>query len=122
MMYRSLMTSSVYASSMTSTSVHAGLLKSAHRERIHLFPQALVMTPHQTSGTISVIGSRAMKCGSFFPGNEATAFAKAMTQHEFGRFYWDERRQNEMRLSLARAKARVRAERRARARLEKRKK
>src|SRR5262245_31820662 len=30
---------SVCVSSMTSTSVHAGLLKTGHRERIHLFPQ-----------------------------------------------------------------------------------
>jgi len=56
------------------------------------------------------------------PGNEAIAFARAMTQYEFGRFYWDDRRQNEIRLSLARAKARVREEHRARARLEKQKK
>jgi len=81
-----------------------------------------LLTPHRTSGTISPIGIWVMKPGPSMPGNEAIAFAKAMTQYEFGRFYWDERRQNEMRLSLARAKARVRAERRARARLEKQKK
>jgi len=81
-----------------------------------------LLTPHRTSGTISPIGICVMKSGPSMPGNEAIAFAKAMTQYEFGRFYWDERRQNEMRLSLARAKARVREERRARARLEKRKK
>jgi hypothetical protein len=63
-----------------------------------------------------------MKSAAPFPGSEAIAFAKAMTQHEFGRFYWDESRQDEVRRSLARAMARIREERRARAKLEKRKK
>ena len=63
-----------------------------------------------------------MKSGRSLPGHEATAFAKAITQHEFGRFYWDESRQDEVRRSLARAMARIREERRARAKLEKRKK
>src|SRR6516162_2976544 len=39
------MTWSVCVSSMTSTFVHAGLLKSGHRERIHLFPQAYFAAP-----------------------------------------------------------------------------
>jgi len=69
-----------------------------------------------------VIGTRAMKSGPSMPLQEATAFAKAITQHEFGRFYWDDRRQDEVRRSLARAMARIKEERRARAKLEKRKK
>ena len=63
-----------------------------------------------------------MKSGSSMRGNEAAVFAKAMTHHEFGRFYWDDQRQDEVRRSLARAMARIREERRARAKLEKRKK
>ena len=63
-----------------------------------------------------------MKTGPSMPRNEATVFATAMAQHEFGRFYWDDKRQDEVRRSLARAMARVREERRARAKLEKRKK
>jgi hypothetical protein len=63
-----------------------------------------------------------MKSGASLPGNDAIAFAKAMTQYEFGRFYWDDRRQDEVRRSLARAMARIKEERRARAKLEKRKK
>jgi hypothetical protein len=50
------------------------------------------------------------------------SFAKALTQHELGRFYWDERRETEMRHSLARAMARVKEERRARVKLGKAKK
>jgi len=42
-----------------------------------------------------------------------------MKQREFGRFYWDERRENEVRRSLASAMARVKEERRARAKLAK---
>jgi hypothetical protein len=49
-----------------------------------------------------MIGTRAMKSVQ-----EATAFAKAMTQHEFGRFYWDDTRREEVRRSLARAMARI---------------
>jgi hypothetical protein len=63
-----------------------------------------------------------MKSGASLPENDAIAFAKAMTQYEFGRFYWDDRRQDEVRRSLARAMARIKEERRARAKLEKRKK
>jgi hypothetical protein len=36
---------------------------------------------------------------------------------EFGRFHWDERRESEVRRSLARALARIKEERRARAKL-----
>jgi len=50
------------------------------------------------------------------------AFAKAITQDEFGRFYWDEIRESEVRRSLASARARIKEERRAQAKLEKRKK
>ena len=50
------------------------------------------------------------------------AFAKAIAQNEFGRFYWDEIRESEVRRSLESAKARIKEERRARAKLEKRKK
>jgi len=71
---------------------------------------------------ISPIGARAMKSGPSLPVHDATAFAKAITQHEFGRFYWDDSRQDEVRRSLARAIARIREERRTRAKLEKRKK
>src|SRR6516225_2676945 len=101
MMYRSVMTRSVCASSMISTFLHDRPLKSGHRERIHLFVQAL-LTPHGTSGRMSLVGSCAMKSGPSLPGHEATAFAKAMTQHEFDRFYWDESRQDEVQRSLAR--------------------
>ena len=80
------------------------------------------MTPHQMSGTIPMNGTCAMKSAPPMPLPEASAFAKAMTQHEFGRFYWDESRQDEVRRSLARAMARIREDRRARAKLEKRKK
>jgi hypothetical protein len=52
----------------------------------------------------------------------AAAFAKAITQSEFGRFYWDELRESELRRSLETARARIKEERRARAKLEKRKK
>ena len=57
------------------------------------------------------------------PEKEYTvAFAKAITQSEFGRFYWDELRESEVRRSLASAKTRIKEERRARAKLAKRKK
>ena len=48
---------------------------------------------------------------------QAASFAKAITRDEFGRFYWDERSEGEVRRSLASAMARVKAERRARAKL-----
>jgi len=64
-----------------------------------------LLTPHRTSGTISPIGICVMKSGPSMPGNEAIAFAKAMTQYEFGRFYWDERRQNEIRPTRRRLRA-----------------
>jgi len=53
---------------------------------------------------------------------QAASFAKAITRDEFGRFYWDERCEGEVRRSLASAMARVKAERRARAKLAKAKK
>jgi hypothetical protein len=49
--------------------------------------------------------------------NQAAIFAKAITRDEFGRFYWDDRRENEMRRSLASAIARIKVERRAWAKL-----
>jgi hypothetical protein len=48
---------------------------------------------------------------------QAASFAKAITQSEFGRFYWDDRRESEVRRSLASAMARIKKERRARAKL-----
>jgi hypothetical protein len=54
--------------------------------------------------------------------HQAASFAKAITQDEFGRFYWDDRRESEVRRSLASAMARVKEERRARAKLAKAKK
>jgi hypothetical protein len=48
---------------------------------------------------------------------QAASFAKAITRDEFGRFYWDERCEGEVRRSLASAMARVKSERRARAKL-----
>ena len=48
---------------------------------------------------------------------QVASFAKAITRDEFGRFYWDERRESEVRRSLASALARVKQERRARAKL-----
>jgi hypothetical protein len=53
---------------------------------------------------------------------QAASFAKAITRDEFGRFYWDERSEGEVRRSLASAMARVKEERRARAKLAKAKK
>jgi hypothetical protein len=53
---------------------------------------------------------------------QAASFAKAITRDEFGRFYWDERSEGEVRRSLASAMARVKQERRARAKLAKAKK
>jgi hypothetical protein len=54
--------------------------------------------------------------------DQAAIFAKAITRDEFGRFYWDDLRENEVRRSLASAIARIKAERRARAKLAKAKK
>jgi hypothetical protein len=54
--------------------------------------------------------------------DQAASFAKAITRDEFGRFYWDEQRESEVRRSLANAMARIKAERRARAKLTKTKK
>jgi hypothetical protein len=54
--------------------------------------------------------------------DHAASFAKAITQDAFGRFYWDDRRESEVRRSLASAVARVKQERRARAKLAKAKK
>jgi hypothetical protein len=53
---------------------------------------------------------------------QAASFAKAIARDEFGRFYWDERCEGEVRRSLASAMARVKEERRARAKLAKAKK
>jgi hypothetical protein len=49
--------------------------------------------------------------------DQVASFARAITRDEFGRCYWDERRESEVRRSLARAMARVKEERRARAKL-----
>jgi hypothetical protein len=54
--------------------------------------------------------------------DQIASFAKAITRDEFGRFYWDERGESEVRRSLASAMARIKAERRARAKLAKAKK
>ena len=53
---------------------------------------------------------------------QAASFAKAITRDEFGRFYWDERREIEVRRSLISAMARVKEERRAHGKLAKQKK
>jgi hypothetical protein len=53
---------------------------------------------------------------------QAASFAKAITRDEFGRFYWDERSEDEVKRSLASAMARVKEERRARAKVAKAKK
>jgi len=39
--------------------------------------------------------------------SETSTFARAITQAEFGRFYWDDQRAQEMGRSMAAAKARV---------------
>ena len=49
--------------------------------------------------------------------DQVASFAKAITRDEFGRSYWDDRRESEVRRSLASALARVKQERRARAKL-----
>ena len=49
--------------------------------------------------------------------DQVASFAKAITRDEFGRFYWDDRRESEVRRSFASAMARVKEERRARAKL-----
>ena len=49
--------------------------------------------------------------------DQIASFAKAITRDEFGRSYWDDRRESEVRRSLASALARVKQERRARAKL-----
>jgi hypothetical protein len=54
--------------------------------------------------------------------DQVASFAKAITRDEFGRFYWDDRRESEVRRSLASPMARVKEERRARAKLAKAKK
>jgi len=54
--------------------------------------------------------------------DQVASFAKAITRDEFGRFYWDERRESEVRRSLASAMARVKQERHASAKLAKAKK
>jgi hypothetical protein len=63
------------------------------------------------------------KCVMAVPEKDQVAsFAKAITRDALGRFYWDERRESEVRRSLANAMARVKEERRARAKLAKAKK
>ena len=52
---------------------------------------------------------------------EATTYAHALACAEFGRFYWDDRCEKEMRTSLAKAKIRVREERRKHEKLSRRK-
>jgi hypothetical protein len=54
--------------------------------------------------------------------DQAATFAKAITQYEFGRFYWDERCESEVRRSLSCAVARIKKERHAREKLAKKKK
>ena len=54
--------------------------------------------------------------------DQVASFAKAITRDEFGRFYWDDRSESEVKRSLASAMARVKEERRARAKLAKAKK
>jgi hypothetical protein len=54
--------------------------------------------------------------------DQAASFAKAITRDEFGRFYWDDRRESEVKRSLATAMARIKQERRERAKLTKHKK
>jgi hypothetical protein len=54
--------------------------------------------------------------------DHAASYAKAITQDAFGRFYWDDRCESEVRRSLASAMARIKQERRARAKLAKAKK
>jgi hypothetical protein len=54
--------------------------------------------------------------------DEFAAFAKAITRYEFGRFYWDERCETELKRSLARGLERVKQERKIRAKLAKAKK
>ena len=54
--------------------------------------------------------------------DQVASFAKAITRDEFGRFYWDDRCENEVRRSLASAMERVKEERRARAKLARSKK
>ena len=54
--------------------------------------------------------------------DKAASFAKAITRDEFGRFYWDDRGQSEVKRSLATAMARIKQERRERAKLAKHKK
>ena len=54
--------------------------------------------------------------------NQVASFAKAITREAFGRFYWDVRRESEVRRSLASAMARIKKERRARAKLARAKK
>ena len=61
-------------------------------------------------------------CGAVPQKDQVASFAKAITRDEFGRFYWDDRRESEVKRSLASAMTRVKRERRARAKLAKAKK
>jgi hypothetical protein len=82
-----------------------------------------VLTQHQSSDTIAPTQGAPMKQILAATAQEqAASFAKAITRDEFGRFYWDERREIEVRRSLISAMARVKEERRARAKLAKQKK
>ena len=49
--------------------------------------------------------------------DQLASFAKAITRDEFGRFYWDDRRESEVRRSLINVMAQVKEKRRARAKL-----
>jgi hypothetical protein len=51
---------------------------------------------------------------------EAATFARSIARAEFGRFYWDDRHEREMRLSLAMARERIRQENLRRIKLAKR--
>jgi hypothetical protein len=51
---------------------------------------------------------------------EVATFARSIARAEFGRFYWDDRHEREMRLSLAMARERIRQENLRRIKLAKR--
>ena len=73
-------------------------------------------------GGLTPIGNLVQHVISVPEKDQAGSFAKAITQSEFGRFYWDDRRESEVRRSLASAMARIKKERRARAKLARAKK
>jgi hypothetical protein len=62
------------------------------------------------------------ECATSVPEKQyIAAFAKALARSEFGRFYWDDSHESEVKRSLASAMARIKQERRARAKLAKQK-